>query len=296
MDRIDHIRLLSRIAELGSFTEAAQDMGLSRPAVSKAVRELEDRLGARLLDRTTRSVGLTSAGRLLLADARPWLDQYDHMVAKMREDKSVISGALRLSVPASFDQIILAQIMSQYTESAPEVRLDIVLTDSFTDLITEGFDAALRITQLADSSLIARRICGVRNMVLASPEYLKTHGTPRHPRDLSTHICLEDSNMKNVARWRFQEGGSRFSIPIASTLRMNSPHLTVALAKSGHGIACAPEFAASTAVASGELIPILETYEIDGPSVYVVYPDRRYVPRRLSLFVSTVKTIMGQSA
>lgn len=296
MDRLTTLELFCAIVHRGSLVGAAEEMGVSKAAVSKALRDLEAEMGVRLLDRTTRSLAPTQEGLLLLERAPDITQRYEVLREELRADKDSAAGTLKLSAPASFDNEALAQIVTEYMRVAPDVRLDMTLSDSYVSLIEDGFDAAIRIGDLDDSSLIARRIIDVRNVVIASPDFLSAFGTPAHPKDITALPCIEDKNERNSRRWPFQEGGHLFRVAITPIARVNSPNLSVALAAAGHGLVRAPDFAARTAIERGEVVPILQNFALQRAALHIVYPDRRYVPKRLSLFIDVASRVLKACA
>lgn len=292
MDRLDRINLFIQICRLGSMSAAAEQMGLSRPVVSKAVQALEADMGVPLLARTTRSLAPTEAGRILIESGSALLAGEENLRAHLQRHREQPMGRLRISAPSSFNNDFLATLINAYVKAAPEVYLDIVLSDDFVDLVTDGFDVALRISDLPDSGLIARKVRDMRIITLASPDYLSRHGHPNHPAELQNHICIEDSNERHSSRWPFQEAGRPFRVPIKSRARMNSPHLTLSLALRGEAIIRSPEFAARKALDEGRVIALLENYELPGAGLYIVYPDKKNIPRKLSIFIETaLKTL-----
>lgn len=295
MDRLTQLQLFQAIIKEGSFAAGARTTGLSAAQASKAIRELESHLGQRLIDRTTRSLRATYAGNRLLQDGALVLDHWQQLIENMAAEEESVAGSLRVSVPASLNHMFIADILNHYRRLAPEVKIEIQLNDTLVNLVDGGFDAAVRIGELADSSLIARKIAPVELQCLASPDYLKRHGTPKHPRDLNKHACILDTNNKRGSSWIFQNKQKDFNITVPSTIKVNSPHLCVALAIEGHGIIVTPDFAAKKAIREKKLVPVLGSFFRATLAMFLVYPDRRFIPARLRLFEQTLHEVVKHS-
>jgi DNA-binding transcriptional LysR family regulator len=240
MDRIDALRLFSAVAELESFTRAAERQGLTPGAASKQISALEDRVQARLLERTTRSVRLTDAGRALLDRVRPWLSEYEAIENGLAADQAAAAGALRVSAPVDFGGQCLIKPVAAFMERWPSVEVRLELADRMVDLVDEGYDVAVRIGALTDSSLIAKRLADAPLTLFASPDYLRAAGTPAHPSELSRHACIIDRNKPAPNLWRFHRGGDSVEAKVHGRLSLNGARASVAAACVGAGIACSP--------------------------------------------------------
>jgi DNA-binding transcriptional LysR family regulator len=222
MDKIEAMQAFARVVTLGSYAEAARSLGLTRSAVSKAVMELERILGARLLDRTTRKVSPTEAGRAYYdrcADILASIEEAELQVSRLHEEPR---GVLRINAPMSFGALYLGNAIADFMSAYPEVRVELTLNDRFVDPIEEGVDVTVRIAALGDSSLIARRLAPAWRVLAASPRYLERHGEPRTPQDLASHRCLTYGHTTTLQRWRLTHQGEALTIPVASYLASNN--------------------------------------------------------------------------
>lgn len=285
MDRLTALRAFVLVAETGSFSEAARRLPLSKSMVSRLVASLESELGVRLLQRTTRSVTPTEAGRAyvercqrILAD----LEEADQLVSQLQ---AVPKGILRISAPMSFGIRHLAPALPPFFHRFPEVRLDLSLSDRFVDLVEEGFDVALRIGRLADSSLVARRLCPVRMCVCASPAYLESHGTPQTPEDLPGHECLMSAALVATG-WRLLgPDGKVMQVPVGGRFHVNNGDAPRVMALAGCGIAYLPTFFVGDDLRSGALVPLLQAFMPQDSAMHAVYPHGRHLSPKVRAFV-----------
>jgi len=286
MDRLAALEAFARVAETGSFSAAARALGLSKSLISRQVSALEADLGARLFARTTRSLTLTEAGR-------GYYDQVVRILAQMEEADLSVSqlqatprGKLRVNAPMSFSLLQLAPALPDFLELYPEIDVDIAMNDRRVDLLEEGFDLAIRIGRLADSSLIARKLGPVRRVVSASPDYLKERGIPVTPADLRRHDCLCYSNADTVDEWRFAEPDGRpVSVEVKGRVRANNGDLLRIAALRGMGLVDLPSFLVAQDLEKGTLVSVLETFIRQDGGVYAVYPHARYLPPKIRVFV-----------
>lgn len=285
MDRIDALHLFATVAELESFTKAADRMAMTPGAASKQVAALEERLQVRLLERTTRSVRLTDAGKALLDRIRPWLSEYDAIEQGISCVSHAPAGRLRVSAPTDFGVQMLVEPISEFMKQWPQVEIHLELSDRMVDLVDEGFDVAVRIGHLTDSSLIAKRLAPSCMAVVASPDYISAAGLPSHPRDLGQHTCIIDRNKPTPYQWAFRQGADQQVIKVNGSLSLNGARAAVRAACSGMGIACSPDWAAREAVAEGRVQRLLEAWEPDHRDLWAVFPSNRYLAQRVRLFV-----------
>src|SRR4051812_29292583 len=256
LEKLADIPVFVRVVERGSFTLAAEDPRLSRAVVSKYLSRLEERLGARLLHRTTRRLSLTEAGAALFEASRGALERIEEAEAAVARFQAKPRGRLRVSAPMSFGILHLGPAMSDFGRAYPEITLDVRLDDRYVNLVEDGFDVAVRIGELTDSSLVARKLATTHALACASPAYLEEHGEPETPEDLAAHNCLVYSYLADV--WRFTAPDGR-EIPVAvnGNLRINNGIVLAEAAVAGHGILVSPSFYVAPLVRAGRLRRIL---------------------------------------
>lgn len=285
MDRIDALRLFTAVAELESFTRAAERMGLTPGAASKQISALEERLQARLLERTTRSVRLTDAGRALLDRVRPWLSEYEAIENGLAAETAAAAGVLRVASAVDFGSARLAEAVTRFMERWPGVDVRLDLADRMVDPVDEGYDVAVRIGHLQDSSLIAKRLADAPMALVASAEYLAAAGAPVHPSDLSRHACIIDRNKPTPNLWRFTKGAEAVEAKVDGRLSLNGARAAIAAACAGAGVACSPAWAARESLEAGRIVPLLPGWEADHRDLWAVFPSNRYLAHRVRLFV-----------
>lgn len=284
MDRLDEIRAFVAVAEARSFTQGARKLDVSGAQVSKLVARLENRLGARLLNRTTRDVSLTETGQAYLERARDLLDEFDALETSVR-DQSGPSGNLKVSAPVSFGKGQLTPALLDFAAQCLSVSLDVSFSDRMVNLVEEGFDVAVRIGHLPDSSLVARRLAAVRMITCASPSYLAGAGVPMTLADLAHHDAILDANMPDAAVWRFGRGADTQDVRVRGRLRFNGAEACVEAAVRGFGILRTPAFAAADELRAGRLTPVLCHYEPEEIYVHAVYPHARHLAAKVRGFV-----------
>jgi DNA-binding transcriptional LysR family regulator len=284
MDRFDEISAFAAVADARSFTQGARRLGVSSAQISKLVARLENRLGARLLNRTTRDVSLTDTGRAYLERARGLLEDFEALEGSVR-DQSGPRGALKISAPVSFGANQLMPALLDFAAAYPEVSLDVSSTDRMVNLVEEGFDVGVRIGELADSSLIARKLAAVRLVTCASPDYLQAAGTPAIPEDLVRHEAILDNNMRDPTVWMFGGQSERQEVRVHGRLRLGGADACVAAARRGLGVTITPAFAAADDLRAGRLTPLLCAYEPQLIHVHAVYPHARHLAAKVRVFV-----------
>jgi DNA-binding transcriptional LysR family regulator len=284
MDRLDEIRAFVSVADARSFTQAARKLVVSSAQVSKLVARLENRLGARLLNRTTRDVSLTDTGQAYLERARELLEGFEALEASVR-DQSGPSGTLKISAPVSFGRNELTPALLDFASGCGAVSLDVSYTDRIVNLVEEGFDVAVRIGHLSDSSLVARRLAAVRLVTCAAPEYLARAGTPISLGDLAQHEAILDTNARDATVWRFGPQQDARDVRVHGRLRFNGAEPCVAAAVAGFGVVRAPAFAAAEALRSGRLKPLFCDHEPELIHVHAVYPHARHLAAKVRAFV-----------
>lgn len=284
MDRLDEIRAFVAVAEARSFTQGARKLDVSGAQVSKLVARLENRLGARLLNRTTRDVSLTDTGQAYLERARELLESFDALEASVR-DQSGPSGTLKVSAPVSFGKNQLTPALLDFAAGCTAVALDVSFSDRVVNLVEEGFDVAVRIGHLADSSLVARRLAAVRMVTCAAPAYLERAGVPGSLEDLVGHEAILDTNARDPTVWRFGPHSDLRDVRVHGRLRFNGAEACVAAAVAGFGVVRTPAFAAAEDLRAGRLVPVLCNFEPELIHVHAVYPHARHLAAKVRAFV-----------
>lgn len=285
--------VFASVAELGSFSLAAQSLGLSKSAVSKQVSQLEARLGVRLLQRSTRRLSLTEAGRALLARGQRVAAELDGIDVDLGAASGPPRGVLRLSAPMSFGQRHIAPLLPVFLAEYPAVQVELDLTDRVVDLIGERFDAAVRVGRLPDSTLVARRLAPARRVVCASPAYLASHGVPRTPAALRQHACLDYTYLAAPGGWPFTSGRRTRRIPVQGPLSSNNGEVLREAALAGLGIALLPTFIVGNDLRAGRLRPLLTAYECWDAAIFVVYPAARHLAPKLRAWVDFLAAHCG---
>jgi DNA-binding transcriptional LysR family regulator len=286
MDALGDVACFVAVVDHGSFTAAAEHLGLSRAAVSKQVSRLEARLRARLLQRTTRRLSLTEAGRVFHAAARRGLQDIAEAEAAVARLQDAPRGLLRLNVPMSFGILHVAPAVAAFMARYPELRIDMRLDDRKLDLVEEGFDVGIRIGELADSSLVARRLCGCPRVVCAAPAYLRARGEPAVPADLSGHDAVLYSYAAEPERWAFTApDGRELQVEVGGPLRLNNSLALREILLAGGGVALVPRFVVGPDLRAGRLKALLAGYRPRASAVYAVYPGRRHLSPKVRAFV-----------
>jgi DNA-binding transcriptional LysR family regulator len=278
------LAIFAKVVELRSFVAAASELSLSKATVSKAVTRLEERLGARLFNRTSRRLALTDAGQKLAERAARLLADGEAAENEALAQSVAPRGLVRFAVPMTFGVRAIAPILPQFLEQYPDVSIDMHLSDAMVDLIGEGFDAGLRIASLPDSSLIARRLCAMPRYTVASPAYLKRYGRPTHPMHLAQHKCLGYAYLSTAGVWNYTNStGEQASVRPAGPLRVNNGEALMPALLAGLGIADVPEFIVGDAIASGEVEVILKDWKQTEGSVHLVTPPGGPRPARVEV-------------
>lgn len=285
MDNLADIAVFVKVVERGSFTRAAEELELSKAVVSKYLTRLEERLGARLLHRTTRRLALTEAGSALFEQSRLALERIDEAQAALARFQSAPRGRLVVSAPTAFGLLHLGRLLPEFLAGHPGVTLDIRLDDRFVNLVAEGFDLAIRIGRLTDSTLVARKLAPSRQVVVASPAYLEARGAPRSPEELAQHNCFVYTLAAGGNVWRFSKRGKEVQVPVTGNLRLNSGILERDAAECGAGIAMLPTFYVGPLIAAGKLMVVLPDWKPPELGIYAVYPQTQHVAPKVRVFV-----------
>jgi DNA-binding transcriptional LysR family regulator len=294
MDKYQEMRVFAGVVDAGSFVAAADALGMSKAAVSRYVSELEQRLGARLLHRTTRKLSLTGEGEVFLARCRDILASIDESEAEISTRSSSASGLLKVSVPVSFALKHLAPLWSDFLAAHPRVTLDVHLADRVVDLVDEGFDLAVRIAHLPDSSLVSRRLATTRLVLCASPAYLRQRGTPKHLTDLAAHDVIGYSLLSTRDQWLFEGPDGPVTMKITPRMWTNNGDTSVAAAVRGAGIDLQPTFLIADELADGRLMEVLPAYQSVELGIYAVYPSRKFVLPKVRALVEFLATAFAK--
>jgi DNA-binding transcriptional LysR family regulator len=294
MDRLANMEAFARVAESGSFSEAARRLGTSKSLVSRQVAALETELGARLLHRTTRSLTLTEEGRGYHAEVVRILAEIQDANLSVSRMQAAPRGRLKVNAPMSFSFLHLAPMIPDFLRRYPEVDVDMTLNDRYVDLIEEGFDVAVRIGRLADSSLVARKLAPMRPVICASPGYLRERGVPETPDDLRKHLCLCNSTNALVDEWRLVDRDGRpVMVQIKGRLRANNGDTLRIAALQGLGLVNLPTFFVGGDLQAGTLVSVLSGYMPQDAGIYAVYPHSRHLLPKVRAFVDFLAERIG---
>ena len=282
---LDLFAIFARLAESGSFSQAARDLAMSKATISKRIAELEAGLGVTLLARTTRRAALTEAGEQVLRRAQKILEEAESAIEEARETRAVARGRLKIAAPLGFSLRYLAPVLPDFFRAYPDIALDLSLDDRVVDLIGGGFDAALRIGDMPDSSFTARKLAPVHIHVVAAPAYWRAHGKPEKPEDLLGHSCIRYANTASGMVWRFAGPGDRaISVRVDGPLCVNNGDVEVPTICAGIGVARLPDFMIWRDVQDGRLETALEDWCGPARSLHLLTPASRAQPRRLRAF------------
>lgn len=285
MDILTGMRTYGAVVSTGSFTAAADRLGISKALASKYIGQLEEHLGVRLLNRTTRKLYVTEAGRAYYQRCRQLLDDLDELEAAIKDQQDAPQGRLVVAAPTAFGEMYLTRAVADYLIEQPRVSVDLVLADRYVSIVDEGFDLAVRIGELSDSSLIARRLAPARTVLCATPGYLKRAGTPLHPEDLESHSCIIDTNIPNEDSWPFQQQGQRFNVKVKGRFHVNNAVAVREMMLSDQGIGLCPTHVVGEDLRHGRLKVLLQEYEAFNYGIYAVYPHNRHLAAKVRTFV-----------
>lgn len=285
MDTIDGMRTFVAVVQEGSFSAAARRLQMSPQLVSKYVGQLEDRLGARLLHRSTRKLSTTEAGQAYSERCRQVLADIDEMEDAVGDMTVQARGTLRINAPMSFGVSHLARAVALFQAEQTGVSVDLTLNDRVVDIVSEGFDLAIRIARLAESTLVARRIAPVRLIACASPAYLEAHGVPASPADLAEHNCLGYSYASDRGQWTFQRDGEAHPVGIKGSFSANNGDALREAALAGAGIVLQPSFIVGSDIRAGRLQALLPDYSVPELNLYAVYAHRQYLSAKVRAFI-----------
>lgn len=286
MDRFDDMRSFITVVDAGSFTAAADQLGVAKSAVSRRVSALESRLGVQLMRRSTRRLSLTTSGQQFYEHSARLLADLDELESAVAQDHGELRGRLRVALPLSFGLHHMPVPICDFSRLHPNVEFDLDFNDRRVDLVEEGWDMAIRIGDLADSSLVARRLFAAKVVLVASPDYLARRGTPDSPRDLADHACLTYSNLPDPRRWHYDEpGGRQDSVAVGKGMSASSGDFLCRAAVAGLGIAMQPTFIVHAALRAGDVVTILDDYRWARSTGFAVYPPTRHLSHRVRAFI-----------
>lgn len=287
--------IFAKVVELRSFAAAASELTLSKATVSKAVTRLEERLGARLFNRSSRRLALTDAGRALSVRAAQLLTDGEEAENEALSQAAAPRGLVRLAVPMTFGQRVIAPLLPEFFAQYPDVSIDLHLSDAMVDLIGEGFDIGVRIARLPDSSLVARRLCPMPLYTVAAPSYLKKYGRPTHPMHLAQHRCFTYAYRATPEVWHYSnEAGEQVSVRPSGQLRINNGEAAIPALIAGLGIADLPDFIIGEAIAKKQVEVILKGWKQPEGAVHLVMPPGGPRPARVEVLIEFLATHLAR--
>ena len=294
MNRLLEMEVFIKVVDSGSISAAAERMDVVKSAVSKRLNDLESRLGVVLLNRTTRRMSLTDAGREFYVRSQEILNSVEDAESSLSDIQENLSGRIRLAVPLSFGLEHIGPALHDFMQQHPDLMIDVDFNDGQVDLVDEGFDLGIRIAKLSDSSLVARPLTSIRRVVCASPGYWVEHGRPETPEQLKNHIGLRYSLTKNRS-WPFiRPDGTRGSVIVPTRSSANNGLFLSQAAANGAGVVCMPVFIVYQLIESGALEPVLLDYQWADLKAWAVYPDARYLPHRVRALIDFLKARFGE--
>ncbi|WP_287109813.1 LysR family transcriptional regulator [Methylobacillus sp.] len=271
MSRLEQMRIYAEVVKHGNFTAAARHLGISKQLVSRRVMELEERLGARLLQRTTRKLSPTELGRVFFTRCQSILQEIDEAEQEVASSTGELRGLLRLSAPVSFASMVLSPALNRFMQLHPNLEVALDVDNRVVDLVGEGYDMAIRITKQPDEGLIARKLADSALAYCCSPSYLAQHGAPQSPTQLGRHRCITSK----AGEWLFEDAGELLKLQVHPVLRSNHGEVMCEAAIAGLGIVGLPEFYVRKALETGALVQVLQEYTADIGAVYALYPPHR---------------------
>lgn len=295
MDKYQEMRVFTAVVDAGSFVAAADGLGMSKAAVSRYVSDLEQRLDARLLHRTTRRLSLTAEGEVFLARSRDILASIEDSEAEISTRSHTASGLLKISVPVSFGIQHLAPLWSEFVQIHPRVSLDVQLADRIMDLVDEGFDLAVRIARLPDSTLVSRKLASTRLVLCASPKYLQAKGAPQHPSELADHDVIGYSLLAMGDQWQFTGSDGLITVKVRPHIWSNNGDTCVAACLRGAGLQLQPTFLIARELASGDLVEVLPDYRSMDLGIYAVYPSRKFVMPKVRVLLEFLSSKLADA-
>ena len=292
LEQLPAVVALARVAQFSSFTRAAAELDVSASALSQSIKALESRAGVRLLNRTTRRVALTEAGQQLLDRIAPALETFDQAFSSLDEVRGSPTGTLRINLSRAAADFVVAPLLEEYTQRCPDVTIDLTVDDGLADLLSEGFDAGIRLGEQLARDMVAVPVGPQLSMaVVASPMYLRRHGTPARPQDLTQHRCLRYRfcNTGEIYHWEFTENGRDFSMDVPGYFISSDSAVVAQAARQGLGIACLLDICVQEDVAAGRLVRLFESWCPPFPGYYLYYPHRTQIPLKLRMLTDVIQ-------
>ncbi|VVE17040.1 LysR family transcriptional regulator [Pandoraea eparura] len=297
MNADTELQFFCTLVRQGSLAATARELNLTPPAVSRRLSNLEDRLGVRLLNRTTRRISLTSEGEVYFAHAQRILSDIDDMERLVSSSRAAPKGMLRVNAPLGFGRSYVGPAISSFTQAYPDVEVQLHLTDRPVGLPDDGIDIAIRFGEMPDSRLTARRIAANRRMLVASPGYLRAAGEPAYPHDLTQHECIVlRQNDAAYGNWRLSRGGNTETVKVHGKLSTNDGEVALNWALDGRGILMRAQWDVAKYLRTGRLAHILPEYETPPADIYAVYPERLNLSAKVACFVDHLRSYLGQHA
>jgi len=290
MDVLLSMSVFRRVAETGNFSEVARELELSQPTVSKHVAALEKHLNIKLINRSTRQLSLSDAGKQYYDDCVRILDELLESEAALRNQQSLPTGTLRINMPVTFGELNIVPHLWQFLAEYPDLKIDLIMDDRQVDLVKEGVDMAIRVGILTDSSLVARRIGDSPRVTVASPEYLAANGEPQTLQDLKKHKCIVYTLLSTRNEWHFTGPNGKETIRISGRFSVNNPRIIREAVLAGQGIAVTPTWLIGDYIKTGQAKVILDKYDPTPLEIHAVYPERRFVPAKVSCFIDYIRT------
>lgn len=289
MDKFGEMETFVRVVESGSFSEAARDLNMTPSAVSKMIGRLEDRLGVRLLSRTTRKLSMTEEGRVFYQRVTPILSEVVEAEETVSLSTAEARGVLKVNASTAFGQYQIVPLIPAMLERYPNLQVQLTMTDSIVNLVEEGYDVSIRIGKLTDSTLIARKLGVANRVVVASPSYLERRGVPKCPIDLQSHECLKLSIPTSLNKWEFLVAGELRTVEVSGRFEANSAIALHEAALAGLGFIRAATFVVGDDIKAGRLVPVLQDFELSGdPGIFAVWPHNRNLSAKVRAFVDTI--------
>lgn len=295
MDRWAAMQAFVRVVESGSFVAAADRLAISTSSLSRLIADLEQHLGARLLNRTTRRLSLTESGQAYYERSVALLGELAETEALAGQAAIQARGTVRLTCSYNMAEQKVAPAIASFVERQPDVKFEVVVSDRIVDLVEEGFDLAIRVGRVGSEQLVARRLGSMRTVLAAAPAYLEKHGTPQRPDELAEHNALTYAYAATLRVWRFTDAtGKTQDVRVSGSLHANSGDALRAAAVAGLGVICEPDFLLAGALARGELVPLLTHYDCGSGDIWAVYPSRRHLSLKVRLFVDHIAKVFAE--